>query len=333
LIRDYEMPYLICDRCNGYYKLQEGESEDHFQGCQCGGNLLYTNHIENIQPSIISSSYTNDDKYLEKDNQKYIIENDHNDDQQHTTDKLDDSHTSHTISIKKLSSLVLFFLMISVVGAASFNNLLPVNNNSKPADQSILGSNDKGYVNKYVYPTKGSNSTEKKKIAIVTGIHPREHLSKTVWTDVLKNYNLNKDTQIVQYDINVVDSPNNFTIGRNNGENLAATYILPDVLKSKYDLIIVCHDHQPGYGEGFFFATPKMDEKSVKFTEALTQRLPFFNYYQSNGTEHAASNAKFTIPLASNGYRTLVYEIPGLNSYSEVYNKTSELLDTSIQLI
>ena len=328
------MPYLICDRCNGYYELQEGESEDDFQGCDCGGNLFYTDHIENIQPQQFRKSISNGNIYSEEDKTEYFAgELDQDDDSTYLVDDEGEGYPDSSMKFKKLSFLVLLFLMISIVGAASFNNFLPVKNNSTAVDQSILGSNDNGHVNKYVYAATELNSTEKKRIAIVTGIHPREHLSRAVWSDLLKNYPVPENVELVQYDINVVNNPNDFAIGRNNGENLAATYILPDMLKSEYDLIIVCHDHQPGYGEGFFFATPKMDDNSVKFTEALTQHLPFFNYYRSSGTEPAASNAKFTIPVASNGYRVIVYEMPGLNSYSEAYNKTSELLDTSIQLI
>lgn len=42
------MPYLVCEKCAGYYELQEGESMDDFEFCQCGGNLKYINSIENI---------------------------------------------------------------------------------------------------------------------------------------------------------------------------------------------------------------------------------------------------------------------------------------------
>lgn len=35
------MRYIGCDRCGGYYKLEEGESLDDFERCQCGGNLSY----------------------------------------------------------------------------------------------------------------------------------------------------------------------------------------------------------------------------------------------------------------------------------------------------
>lgn len=36
------MPYLVCDKCGGYYELQLGEStEDFTNKCECGGNLKY----------------------------------------------------------------------------------------------------------------------------------------------------------------------------------------------------------------------------------------------------------------------------------------------------
>ncbi|MBI5680529.1 MAG: hypothetical protein HZC47_06540 [Methanobacterium sp.] len=35
------MPYIICESCGGYYKLQENESLDEFEQCQCGGSLSY----------------------------------------------------------------------------------------------------------------------------------------------------------------------------------------------------------------------------------------------------------------------------------------------------
>lgn len=41
------MGYLICDKCNSYYKLQKGESpEDFSDECECGGKLRYTDSLE-----------------------------------------------------------------------------------------------------------------------------------------------------------------------------------------------------------------------------------------------------------------------------------------------
>lgn len=33
------MPYLICNKCGGYYELKEGESPEDFEECECGGSL------------------------------------------------------------------------------------------------------------------------------------------------------------------------------------------------------------------------------------------------------------------------------------------------------
>ncbi len=43
------MGYLICDKCNGYYELQEGESESDFSDeCECGGKVRYVESLEDI---------------------------------------------------------------------------------------------------------------------------------------------------------------------------------------------------------------------------------------------------------------------------------------------
>ncbi|HEX3012960.1 MAG TPA: hypothetical protein VHO92_01630 [Methanobacterium sp.] len=40
--------YLICKKCNRYYKLQPGESPEDFDKCQCGGELEYVENIEDL---------------------------------------------------------------------------------------------------------------------------------------------------------------------------------------------------------------------------------------------------------------------------------------------
>ena len=40
------MGYVICEKCGGYYKLEEGESPEDFDRCQCGGNLSYVKSIQ-----------------------------------------------------------------------------------------------------------------------------------------------------------------------------------------------------------------------------------------------------------------------------------------------
>lgn len=50
LIEDgrFEHGYLVCDECNGYYKLQEGENPDDFAECECGGKLEHYKNIKGL---------------------------------------------------------------------------------------------------------------------------------------------------------------------------------------------------------------------------------------------------------------------------------------------
>jgi hypothetical protein len=316
------MPYLICESCKGYYELQEGESIEDFLECRCGGKLSYIEEFQDyIDTTTNNESHSGDMSYIEADKNGYV--------DQHYKESYDGSFNKN-----KFFFMVIFFLIISIVAAASFTKFLPVINNSTTSKAVLVGSDYNGSVNMYIYNGSSSANTDKKKIAIITGIHPREKLSRAVWSDLLKNYMVPSGWEIDQYDINVDESPNDFNVGRNNGETLAAKYILPNLRKSQYELVIVCHDHEPGYGEGFFFATPRMDDKSVKFADSLKQRLSTFNYYKnSNNAEGGSSNIHFTDYVVADGYRTIVYEMPGLSNYSEAYNMTKQLLVNSIEML
>jgi MFS family permease len=40
------MPYLVCEKCKGYYTLKHGESSKDFEKCNCGGKLKLVDSIE-----------------------------------------------------------------------------------------------------------------------------------------------------------------------------------------------------------------------------------------------------------------------------------------------
>jgi hypothetical protein len=201
-------------------------------------------------------------------------------------------------------------------------------------NHSLLGSDIRGYVVKDVYSTSKTLSPNSKTIVIVTGIHPREGLSKNVTDDLIDKYRLNSNMNIIHYDITVTNNPDNYKVGRTYGEGLAADYILPDILRSTDDLVIICHDHKPGYGQGFYIATPEMDEKSVRLAELVNQSIPGFNYYRAEEVrEHTTSALKFSKPLASSGYPTFVYEIPEWLTYNESYSMTKTFIDKCFNFI
>ncbi len=226
---------------------------------------------------------------------------------------------SKTLILVLSSLIIAFILLVNIFyPPISLSNTLDISN------KFILGSDNRGYVTKEV----NGKSLNTKAIAVVTGIHPREKLSKRVTTDVIRDYQLSSNIDIVHYEITVTNNPEIYNAGRNNGEGLAKDYILPDIKKSSYDLVIICHDHKPGYGSGFYIATPEMDENSVKLAQSVKKTLGDFKYYRAdNIREHSSSALKFSKPLASSGYKTLVYEIPGWESYNKAYNMTYRFLD------
>lgn len=59
------MGYLVCDKCAGYYELQESEYPEDFKGCQCGGQL---NYVENIEEDFTVGKDTNDVKSIGESN-------------------------------------------------------------------------------------------------------------------------------------------------------------------------------------------------------------------------------------------------------------------------
>ena len=301
-----EKYYLVCTRCNGYYELEDGESPDDFELCQCGGDLIL---VQNINDYFDNEEYKEYEEYTASNRKKKI--------------------NKSTLFLVSLIIIIPLFLFLN---GTWFN--INDSDNSRIQDHSLIGSDTRGYVIKDVYATSKTLSPNSKTIAIVTGIHPREGLSKNVTGDLIDKYHLYSNMNIVHYDIKVTNNPDSYREGRNNGEGLAADYILPDILKSNDDLVIICHDHKPGYGQGFYIATPQMDEKSVKIAEFVNQSIPGFNYYRADNIKESSTSAlKFSKPLASAGYSTIVYEIPEWITYNEAYSMTKTLIDKCFNFI
>lgn len=223
--------------------------------------------------------------------------------------------------VKRRSIIAL--IIIAVVGLLIFYNL---------SDYSVLGTNAKGYVTKSVYNHYGASE---QKIAVITGMHPREDLSASVVPYVIKYYALTHNVEIVNYQVTVTDNPEDFTTSRNNGENLVAAYAIPDIEKSEYDLVIICHDHEEGYGDGHYIATPSMDGKSVTLAQAVHQILPDFNYYQRDTNKRAQSTSitKVDNPITASGTPVFVYEMPEWVGSFDAFFNSNNLIDASFEVL
>jgi hypothetical protein len=220
-------------------------------------------------------------------------------------------------------SLIIGVVILVLVAAFLFAN---------SSQHSILGSNQQGYVAKEVYSHYGNSSV---KIAVITGMHPRENLSTNLVPKVVKVFALLNNVEMVDYHVTVTDQPDDFDVGRSNGQDLVEQYAIPDIKNSDYQLVIIAHDHEQGYGDGYYIATPTHDNKSVTLGEAVHQLLPLFNYYpgSSSTREKSTSISQIDRPLTNAGYPVFVYEIPEWNTEIEAAKMTYQLFSECFKVL
>ena len=169
------------------------------------------------------------------------------------------------------------------------------------------------------------NESAETSIALITGIHPRETLSIDPEIQAAKEYG-NDDVKIINYKVTVTLNPQDYEQGRANGESLVHDYVNPSIMESDVDAVIISHSHIPEYGEGFYLATPEMDDASVNIASSIRDSSDF-NYYPVTGTETYKSTSAVLVskPIAQAGYPTFVYEIPEDISEWTATEKTKEL--------
>ncbi len=226
--------------------------------------------------------------------------------------------------IKRYIIITLACLIVISVSAGSLSSGESVKNYT-------LASDSNGNVTKVVYSYKNAPSN---KIAVVSGMHPRETVSKNVSEDIVRNYAQSNKVNIVNYIVEVNTNFDYVFDGRNKGEDLVANYVAPDIAKSGYKVVIICHDHKKGYGDGFYVAVPTMDPKSLAVADAFQKISPEYKYCQRDPDKKSQSTSitKVDTPIAASGNALFVYEIPEWVGYNEAYDVTYKLIDTAYKV-
>lgn len=201
----------------------------------------------------------------------------------------------------------------------------------QPTQSTVLGDTENGTVEKFIYGNAGANKT----IALITGIHPREPLSIDPEIKAAKEWaDAHSDAKIIHYQVNVTKDPQDYENGRAHGEGLVHDYVNPDVTASDAECVIISHSHIPEYGQGFYLATPEMDNASVEIAEKISNASDF-NYYPVTGEETYKSTSAVLVskPIAQEGYPTFVYEIPENITEQDSTDKAKELFDLMMNYI
>jgi hypothetical protein len=226
--------------------------------------------------------------------------------------------------LKRSLIIIIACLIIISVSAGSLDSGSSVKN-------STLGSDSTGNVTKITYSYKNSSD---RKIAIISGMHPREKLSKNVSQEAVRNYAESNKVNIVNYVVEVNENSDYVRSGRKKGEELVANYIVPDIVKSGYDVVIICHDHKKGYGDGYYVAIPTMDSKTLAMAEKFRAISPEYRYYQRDPEKKAKSKSILRVdtPISQSGTPLFVYEVPEWSGHDEAYGITYKLIDTAYKI-
>lgn len=227
--------------------------------------------------------------------------------------------------MQKSAKIILIAAILIIVGGAIFF----ASNQYPEIEYTTLANTSIGTVEVGIAGNENASTC----IALITGIHPRETLSIGPEIQAAREYG-NDDVKIVNYKVTVTENAEDYEQGRANGESLVHDYVNPEVTASDADAVIISHSHNPEYGEGFYLATPEMDDSSVAIAEKISQSSDF-NYYPVTGNETYKSTSAVLVskPIAQAGYPTFVYEIPEDITEQDSTDKAKELFDLLMNYI
>ena len=193
----------------------------------------------------------------------------------------------------------------------------------------VIGSNNFGSVEKVSYSYYGDAQVT---IAIISGMHSRETLHSSVLPVVAKVFALTHKVNVVNYKVHVTSNPLDFDIGRANGESLVHDYVVNDLKDNGADLVIIGHDHEPGYGEGYYVATPTMDKDSVSLASSVTSDIGF-NYYKRDTNVQAKSTSILQVdnPIVATGSKVFVFEIPEDDNFINAFLQSFKLINSAFE--
>lgn len=227
--------------------------------------------------------------------------------------------------MKRRTKILLIIILVLILAVVIVNDKTQFDN----SPYHVIGNNSLGTVEKIIYGNASANNS----IALITGIHPREKLSINPEIKAAKEYaSEHDDVKIIHYQVNVTKDKKDYKKSRNNGESLVHDFVNPDVTQSDADCVIISHSHVEWYGEGFYLATPQMDNASVKIAKKINKTTDF-GYYPRTGNETYKSTSATLVscPIAKAGYPTFVYEIPENITKQDSTDKAKELFDLMVK--
>lgn len=185
----------------------------------------------------------------------------------------------------------------------------------------LLGNDTNGSVK--ISETIG-NLSSNKTIAIIVGVHPPEsRIHKTMIESLVKRNNtLKYKYNIYKIDTKFKNADNSsnkiYNESRMAGQLLGQKFIVPNINKGNYNLVIDVHSHngKDKYKGKFFFINSPTYQNNIKnISGNLVNKTPSLKFEISNikgkyDFQGVATSPTFiTIPLIKKGVPTLIFEI------------------------
>ena len=158
------------------------------------------------------------------------------------------------------------------------------------------------------------NANSSVKVAYILGQHPRESNAHDAIYDSLLNNSDYLNYSYYVYRINVTAESDDFEESRMNGQLLAQDYVVKDVLKNGYGLVIDIHASNGGYVQDpYIFAPVSNDTVAYDAANNVTKAINYVIYYEPASY---SSPQYSTIPIEEGGIPAIVFEMRGNPDHS-----------------
>ena len=207
---------------------------------------------------------------------------------------------------KKHQYELLLLVLITVV----IFNLAVVFNSHDNSQTNIyniteVGHNDNGTVYKITAGNTSSNET----VAIILGVHPREHEIHEAINRTLENMTKSEDGNLTKkfviYYVTVKNELTSRDDTRPAGELLANKFVVNNIAKDNPFIVVDVHEINPDYEySNFIFSLSNKTDKINSYIDKLSKDVNLVNYEFNEGT----SPEKVTKPIAKKGIPTFLME-------------------------
>ncbi|MDR2545007.1 MAG: hypothetical protein LBD03_05610 [Methanobrevibacter sp.] len=206
--------------------------------------------------------------------------------------------------MSKKSIFIVITIIIIFLALIFSNNFMNNTIHSKQLEFKLLGSNSNGSV-ELIGPI--GNTSSNIRIAYIIGIHPLESFAhKTAYDILFKDKSLKYCYYI--YRINVTDQPNVYETGRMHGQVLGQKFVVPNITKGNYSLVMDIHSNEAASGyaktDSLFAPDNSSDSKNIAERIIANTNKTLIYFYPEPQT-----SPKFvTIPIIRSGTPTIIFE-------------------------